>query len=142
MLIDGGCLNPVPIAPTLSDDTDLTVAVNLNGTPLGKREQNKPVENKPNSSAVANWFRNTIDDLAESLSNNSDANWDAYDVANQAFDAMQSTIARQKIAAYPPDVDIEIARDACRTLEFDCAEEMIEPGRERAAEALETLRQK
>ena len=30
-LIDGGVLNPVPIAPTFNDDTDLTIAVNLGG---------------------------------------------------------------------------------------------------------------
>ncbi len=28
-LIDGGVLNPLPIAPTVSDDTDITIAVNL-----------------------------------------------------------------------------------------------------------------
>lgn len=30
-LIDGGVLNPVPIAPTFSDHTDLSIAVNLGG---------------------------------------------------------------------------------------------------------------
>jgi NTE family protein len=30
-LIDGGVLNPVPIAPTFSDATDMTIAVNLGG---------------------------------------------------------------------------------------------------------------
>jgi len=34
-LVDGGVLNPVPIAPTIaptfSDETDLTIAVNLGG---------------------------------------------------------------------------------------------------------------
>ena len=28
-LIDGGVLNPLPIAPTVADDTDITIAVNL-----------------------------------------------------------------------------------------------------------------
>jgi len=50
--------------------------------------------------------------------------WGAYDIADQAFDAMQSTIARQKLAAYPPDIVIEIARNACGTLEFDRANEI------------------
>ena len=57
-----------------------------------------------------------------------------YDVANKACDAMQSTIARQKIAAYPPDIDIEIARDACGTLEFERASEMIDLGYQKAEE--------
>ncbi len=30
-LIDGGVLNPVPIASTFGDNTDVTVAVNLSG---------------------------------------------------------------------------------------------------------------
>ena len=45
-------------------------------------------------------------------------------------------IARQKPAAYPPDQTIMIARDACGTLEFDRADEMIELGYETAARSL------
>jgi len=30
-LLDGGLVNPVPVAPTLNDTTDITVAVNLSG---------------------------------------------------------------------------------------------------------------
>jgi NTE family protein len=41
---------------------------------------------------------------------------------------MQGAIARQKLAAYPPDHTINIARDACGTLEFDRADEMISLG--------------
>jgi NTE family protein len=41
---------------------------------------------------------------------------------------MQGAIARQKLAAYPPDHTINIARDACGTLEFDRADEMITLG--------------
>jgi len=72
-------------------------------------------------------------------SNSSDENqkdWGVYDVANMAFDAMQSTIARQKLAAYPPDVTIEIPRNACGTLEFDRASEMIELGRQKARDCI------
>lgn len=32
-LVDGGLVDPIPIAPTLHDHNDLTVAVGLNGTP-------------------------------------------------------------------------------------------------------------
>ena len=49
-LLDGGILNPVPIAPTFSDDTDLKIAVNLGG-PVDKtivasaqKEKQEPVE--------------------------------------------------------------------------------------------------
>ena len=32
VLIDGGILNPVPVAPTIGDGTDMTIAVNLGGS--------------------------------------------------------------------------------------------------------------
>ena len=40
-LLDGGMLNPVPVAPTFRDDTDTTIAVNLSGaaTALPKLEE-------------------------------------------------------------------------------------------------------
>jgi NTE family protein len=61
-------------------------------------------------------------------------NWGMYEVADKAFDAMQSTIARQKLAAYPPDIEIEILRNACGTLEFSQSAEMIELGYQKAKE--------
>ena len=44
-LIDGGILNPTPIEPTLGDDTDLTIAVDLGG-PIMKEEALEPRGNK------------------------------------------------------------------------------------------------
>jgi NTE family protein len=52
---------------------------------------------------------------------------------------MQGAIARHKLAAYPPDVVIEVARNACGTLEFDRADEMIALGREKSVAALQGL---
>ena len=104
MLVDGGVVNPVPMAPVFDADTDVTIAVNLGGKPM-RAEPLKP--------------RKVIG---------------SYDVAYMVFDAMQSTIARLKLAAYPPDLVIDIPRDAARTFDVDKASEMIELGR-RAAEA-------
>ena len=88
------------------------------------------------SKLVGNNAGISLDQKVYNLVNNISKDWDAYDIANQAFDAMQSTIARQKLAAYPADHLIEIARNACGTLEFDRASEMIELGYKRAQESL------
>jgi len=139
-LIDGGVLNPVPIAPTFNDATDFTVAVNLNG-----KVDNKEKITINNDSAGENEspFTEKITEFVErfkdSAVNHISKDWGAYDIANQAFDAMQSTIARQKLAAYPADHFIEIARNACGTLEFDRASEMIELGYKMAQECLEKV---
>jgi NTE family protein len=50
----------------------------------------------------------------------------------QGFDAMQSAIARQQLAAHPPDIVIDIPRNACKMLEFDRAAEMIALGYRKA----------
>jgi NTE family protein len=138
-LIDGGVLNPVPIAPTFNDDTDMTIAVNLGG-PL--EEIQAPVEPQTLSNAESSPVRKKINHFIDRLQNSFEKNDDVkdmglFDLADKAFDAMQGTIARQKLAAYPPDVVIEIARNACDTLEFDRASEMIELGRTKAKEFLD-----
>ena len=136
LLIDGGVLNPVPIAPTFSDNTDLTIAVNLGGPPSSNDNQAGTPENpQVQDSLIQQNINRFIKSLQQSVKSTTRKDWDVYDVAMQAFEAMQSTIARQKLAAYPPDLTIEIARNACRTLEFDRADEMIKLGYSKAKHA-------
>lgn len=132
-LIDGGVLNPVPIAPTFSDSTDLTIAVNLGGS-LDHKEK-VMTDNQPESekkSPLTEKISQFVDSFRDTASDHVSNQWDAYDIANQAFDAMQGTIARQKLAAYPADYFVEIARNACGILEFNLAAQMIELGYEKA----------
>ena len=140
-LIDGGVLNPVPIAPTFDDGTDITVAINLGG-PLDKSVEDIAVEKPPaaDSSPFQKKVRRYIDKWQADADDGDGKDWSVYDVANMAFDAMQSTIARQKLAAYPPDVVIEIARNACGTLEFDRASQMIELGRQKTRDCIAQAR--
>ncbi|MCP4768148.1 MAG: serine protease [Gammaproteobacteria bacterium] len=147
-LIDGGVLNPVPIAPTFSDETDFTIAVNLGGKLVNTVKDvvgNDAIDKVDNGSIsrIVSPFTEKVTEFIESFKDSAvdkvSAEWGAYDIANQAFDAMQSTIARQKLAAYPADYFIEIARNACGTLEFDRATEMIDLGYEKAQQSLGQL---
>ena len=137
LLIDGGVVNPVPIAPTFDDQTDLTIAVNLGGKPVKEESTGRdlvPVAEPTQSPGKIKQLVKRVRNLVSRKVRGGDIG--AYDVAYQAFDAMQSTIARQKLAAYPPDLVIEIPRNACRTLEFDRAAEMIDLGRKVALATL------
>lgn len=139
-LLDGGILNPVPIAPTFEDGTDLIIAVNLGGPPVEKSTA-APAATKPRDEGENDSFIDSlhdrisefIDDLTDRDDEKPD-DWEMMKVATATFDSMQSTIARQKLAAYPPDHTIVIPRNACGMLEFNRADEMIELGRQ-AAEA-------
>jgi NTE family protein len=143
-LIDGGVLNPVPIAPTFGDGTDLTIAVNLSGQPSEFEAVASPGTGQPDDAdargAVGRWVDSMIHSVRKTLTDRSLDDWTAYDVAIEAFEAMQGSIARQKLAAYPPDVEIKIPRNACAALEFDRASEMIELGHLIAREQLAAVR--
>jgi NTE family protein len=135
-LVDGGILNPVPIAPTFGDETDMTIAVNLGGP---AQNPEKPITLTAAPSISPSPFREKIKHyikLRQQSATSSSRDWGGYDIAIQSFEAMQNTIARQKLAAYPPDIVIEIARNACRSLEYDRASEMIELGHRKASEYL------
>lgn len=139
VLVDGGVLNPVPIAPTFNDNTDLTIAVNLGGPinnklTLGKKELQK--EDKEEESLM-----DKMTAFISSLGKEEAAEWSMYKVADKAFDTMQNAIAKLKIAAYPPDMEIQIARNACGTMDFDKAKEMIALGYERAQLTYEVNKQ-
>jgi NTE family protein len=141
-LIDGGTINPVPIAPTLNDHTDMTVVVGLSG-----RDENRlaHLERAPESPAAPaapaaeiSPYRKRILGFMESLSLASASAASPIgmiDVALKAMDTMEATITRFKLAAYSPDVIIEIPHNACQLHEFWRAEELISLGRARAARA-------
>lgn len=137
-LVDGGVLNPVPVAPTLNDETDLTIAVNLVGPPIQREAQAEPAKaaEEEGSSILPEGMNRLIGSVKEMVSKPIIRDWGVYTVANSALDAMQSTIARHRLADYRPDHLIEIARNACGTLEFDRAAEMIEFGYDKARECL------
>jgi NTE family protein len=132
-LVDGGILNPVPTEPATGDETDITIAVNLNGpaeSSIGPIDVSIAPES-PSSpfSAKINRF---IGRLHLAVTSGGSRDWGAYEIATQAFDTMQITIARQKLAVCPPDIVIEIAGNACGSLEFDRAAEMIVLGYKKA----------
>jgi NTE family protein len=62
-----------------------------------------------------------------------------FEVMNRTIDIAQAALMRHTLAAYPPDLLIEVPRTACRSLEFYRAAEVIDIGQELAAAALDTF---
>ena len=61
----------------------------------------------------------------------------SFAVMNRTIEIAQAALARHQLAAYPPDVLIEVPRTACRSLDFHRAAELIALGRELTAKALD-----
>ncbi len=137
-LVDGGLSNPVPIAPTLRDITDLTIAVSLSGK--GKKPGKQPVSiaEEPSRNKYHQLVVEFIDTLQKKVNGgHRDDDAGFFEVISKSIDAMQNNIARFKLAAYTPDVLIEIPKDCCTIYEFDRARELIAIGREQAEQVLE-----
>lgn len=137
LLVDGGLINPVPIAPTLNDCTDLTVVVNVNGKSEYQRLQ--PDAAGPPPQSVATYraaISRFVDELQARMGKAEREERSLFEVISRSMDTMQTAIARQRLAAYSPDAIVEIPRNACAFHEFFRAREMIELGRERAELAL------
>lgn len=137
-LVDGGLINPIPIAPTLRDKTDLTIAVDLSagGDPECERDPEPDADNELGDSyrrRVAQF----VDGLQQRLGRNSEEELGVFNLVSNAMETMQNTISRFKLASYSPDIIISVPKNSCSFYEFYRAEEMIELGRCRAAKVMQ-----
>lgn len=159
-LVDGGLLNPLPITPTVSSHADMMLAVNVTAhsarpvtlNELMPTEEQEMVE----AQAVAKGWMDVrgatrwlfegfggaeqeagvVDGKSERASNGRRA-WGRLDMILASFDITQASLAKYKIAGYPPDVLIEVPKTVCGAFEFHRAEALIRLGRHLAMEALD-----
>jgi len=136
-LLDGGLLNPVPIAPTFKDRTDLTIAVDLNA--MRRRPPAEP-EREPEPPVKEAGYHGRIVQFLDAFQggHHSEQKGDIglFDLLSRSFDTMQRAISAVKLAAYAPDIVIEIPRDTCASYEFYRAKEVIEVGYRIAAKVI------
>lgn len=143
VLVDGGLINPVPIAPTLNDNTAWTFVVDLNGSAeklesVGKKKKNEKEETKDKPiSRFTSKISAFVDDLLPKAAKSDGESLSAIELALRSMDTMQTTIARFKLAGYSPRLTIEIPHNVCTFFEFHRAAELIEFGYRRTEAALE-----
>ena len=166
LLADGGILDPLPMAPIAAVNADLTIAVGLSGgdptRPDAAPEPNPTVDllnrmwrsttalldtttartllDTPTARSVLDRFTNDgIDPDDHDDDDTSVPRLGSFEVMNRTIDIAQAALMRHTMAAYPPDLFIEVPRTTCRSLEFHRADEVIEIGQELAAAALDAL---
>jgi len=143
-LLDGGLLNPVPIAPTFKDLTDMTIAVNLNAPREDHvREAARHETRKPQQGSAESYHEKVIqflDNIQKSITERRKSDLGLFDLLSTSFETMQNAIASMKLATYAPDVVIEIPRHSCKAYEFYRAAEMVELGYECTRDAMSDRR--
>ena len=144
-LVDGGVLNPLPIAPTVSAHSDIIIAVDLNADVQPFPIQCEAPQPTRQEKVLNRWmskFRWRSKKYEEMSGSHGEAvvKSGMLDMFNQSLEIMQESLARYKMAGYAPDLLIPVSRRQCRFYEFNRAEEMIQLGRivtERALDSYE-----
>ncbi|MBX7450944.1 patatin-like phospholipase family protein [Mycolicibacterium sp. 3033] len=169
LLADGGILDPLPMAPIAAVAADVTIAVSLSGDdPEAHRHDKEPRQatgdwlnrmwrsssslldskaarsllDTPTGRAVMGRFVVADDEPVEAPSEPVAPvvpRLGGFEVMNRVIDIAQGALARHTLAAYPPDLLIEVPRTVCRSLDFHRANEVIDIGQELAGAALDTL---
>ena len=166
LLADGGILDPLPMAPISAVNADLTIAISLSGddprTPTDPAETRAGTEwmnrvwrstsalldtkaarsvlDTPSARSVLSRFTTSSDDeLIDAAKESPAPKLGSFEVMNRTIDIAQAALARHALAAYPPDLLIEVPRTTCRSLEFYRAAEVIEVGQQMAAAAFDSL---
>ncbi len=131
-LIDGGVLNPIPIAPTMSDNTDLTIAVSLDAMVAKEYKIDIPQVEQDKENGMQKVFFDLTQKAENMFSKESEStfeNMGISDIIGHTIDTMQNALSAYKIAGYSPDITIGIPHDACGFYEFNRAYELIELGK-------------
>jgi len=134
-LIDGALLNPVPVTPLIRETADYLIAVSVDGPSLHA----VPVEPPPPEPREGSSYRQRIGDFIGRLIPHGESGPrepGAFELLTQSMDLMQANLARLRLAAYEPDLLIQLPRNMANVYEFYRASELIERGREQARASL------
>ena len=151
MLVDGGVLNPLPIAPCVSAHADYIIAVDLNvDVPLPESFAAAP---QPSEEQKQDWFNSVLStaiDKAGQLLDRFDSgkpkaesvaqeNLGKLEILNQMFEVMQASLSGFKTAGYQPDLLVRMPAECCEFYEFYRADDMIRLGQHIASDALDAF---
>jgi NTE family protein len=136
-LVDGALLNPVPVMPLMREEADYIVAISVDGA---VEVEKAPVRNLKAKESEDTGYRHRIGQFVGRLIPHGESkprDPGMFDLLTQSMDLMQANLGKLRLAAYHPDLLVEIPRNVSTAYEFYRARELIELGRERTRLALD-----
>ena len=147
-LVDGGLVNPVPVAPCRALGADVVIAVNLNGDLVARRRARRANPGrgragKARSELIEALTRKIAPSggfVVEQLLGTGPERPGFFDVVLGSINIMQDRLTRSRMAGDPPDVMVVPQLPGIALLDFNRAEEAIEEGRRSMRRMLPVLR--
>ncbi len=150
-LVDGGLVNPVPIAPCRALGADVIIAVNLNGGLVGRRVERRVKSRRPRTprseileriaKEIPAGLRSGAKLIAPKLLGGSRGQPGYFDIIFGSINIMQDRITQSRMAGDPPDVLVTPRLRQIGLLEFNRADEAIDEGRAAVEQVLPALRE-
>ena len=137
-LLDGGILSPLPINFSPKNLGEIIVAVDVNANiPYDeslKTQQEIAEDTKINlhlEKLTKMWFGKNGHD-----NNASKKKLGFFDLTMKSIDMMQDRIAQHILEQHPPDILVQVSRNACSTFDYYKAQKLIDEGRSAFESAL------
>lgn len=121
--VDGGLLNPIPVAPTLRCMSDLTVVVDVNG-PSDPDLDTDDQDKDESPGGILGKLREFMDSFS-STDSPKETQPGLLAVMMRSLDTMEAAITRQQLAIFQPDLVIRVPKNVCMVHEFHRADEVI-----------------
>lgn len=147
LLVDGGVLNPLPVATTVLDQTDLVIAVDVNASNSilpSKPPPPPPAQEQSRQAAFQAGLNSFLRSVGWPSSQRDPGKLEVgmFDVMNQMVETMQQSMTRYKIAGYSPDILVQVPATTYNFYDFHKAYDLIEMGRQETLAALEEAAEK
>ncbi len=139
-LVDGGLLNPVPVAPTIRCMTDLTIVVDVNGPFDAELKKTEKEREKDSQGGMVDKLKEFMDSFSSDKSP-TETEPGLLAVMIRSLDIMEAALTRQHLAIHQPDLVIQIPKNACMVHEFHRARNVIDLGFELADKAFSEYEQ-
>lgn len=141
LFVDGGVLNPVPVNRIHRHEDDIMIAVNVNANlPYNNNKNSRENSDKQFNDRLANGkLQRFKEQFAHLISSDKKDSIGYFDLVSETSRLMLSQITRLTLELNPPDLLVEVSREACGTFDFYKASEMINLGRDMTKPALENF---
>ncbi|MCO4291675.1 patatin-like phospholipase family protein [Solitalea sp. MAHUQ-68] len=129
VLLDGGLLNPLPIAVANRQPDELLVVVNVNAssTPLKVAVSETADPQVKGKGLWDSWLSSFF--TMDMHSNESNEKIGMFGLLNRSFELIQDRLSQLMLETHKPDLLINVSRNSCGSFEFYRAAELIEVGK-------------
>lgn len=144
-LVDGGLVNPVPVAACRALGADIVIAVNLNADIIGKHLKEAKVASAEEEAGLLRYLKQQAKEYSGSLFSSDKDEVPppgVLSVVSSSISIFQDRITRSRMAGDPPDFMISPRLSDVGLLEFGKAAEAMEVGKECIDRVLPDIRRR